>query len=228
MKKYNLVLDLDATLLNTTITKITTEKEILKCYDYIDLVNYTDFVPQTANNLLHHPNFSFTLPQTNNGVTEYYKYNVYFRPYLFFFLYNLKKHYNLIIYTHGTTTYANVILSYLNNIIDTYYKSSVFVSWFINYKKTKSIFYIVVSRTDNQLPVVKSLDVLPFLDPTFTVIIDDNVSVWDKKYHHILYNIPQYKLSNKYDNILLLLYQDLVEYISTKSTQNLLVLKFVK
>jgi len=83
---------------------------------------------------------------------------VFYRPYLFDFLTNMQKKYNLFVYTNGTKSYADTILSALKCRM--------------NHQFIRKCY----SRNGNIL--LKYLDNVKEIDPNRTIIIDDSPIVW--------------------------------------------------
>lgn len=97
-------------------------------------------------------------------VTEHGNMFVFYRPYLFRFLEEIEKKYNIIIYTNGTEQYANIVLAA------------------VGYKMNNQVIKKCYPRNGNIL--LKYLSAVTEADPNNTIIIDDTPQVWpdDKKY----------------------------------------------
>jgi TFIIF-interacting CTD phosphatase-like protein len=97
-------------------------------------------------------------------------YNVYFRPYLEEFIDNVESMYNIYIYSNGVDSYVNNALRLLRNR-----------------DKITDVF----SRKTPICSIIKDLEKYD-LDPLKTVIIDDRLDVWDRKYYDNIIIIPAF------------------------------------
>ena len=196
-EKPTVVLDLDLTVVHTVSETI--PKKIHKDRLYKIEKNVINNI-----NMLFHPAFSFLLPvgQISNFMTNAVRYHVFLRPHLFYFLYTIKKHFNIIIYTHATEVYALIILKYINYILDTYYNTSSIDSWNLN-PELPDFFDIIIARKTNTSPRIKSLYNINSINLKNIIIIDDNPDAWDDVFHNILYKIPPFNYKNFNDNVLL-------------------------
>lgn len=97
-------------------------------------------------------------------------YNVHFRPYLEDFIDNVSTIYNIYIYSNGVNDYVLNALNLLRNR-----------------NKITDVF----SRKTPICNTIKDLE-LHGLDPSITVIIDDRLDVWNRKYYDNIIIIPPF------------------------------------
>lgn len=108
------------------------------------------------------------------GIFE--SYTVYIRPKLSEFIKDLSPLYNIYVYSNGGHDYVNQVCENLEH----------------SHKILK-----IFARTDLTLLEPKNLEKYG-LDPTKTVIVDDRVDVWDRKYHKNVIRIPRFAFVNNF------------------------------
>ena len=199
-QKLNLVLDLDETLIFSIYEDISRE-QLMLLYG----CNLSFYLEENKLNFscIPIPYIQYYLNQSSN------KYYVFIRPYLIFFLINLSKYYNIILYTNATKKYSYIIIKFINDLIN-------------KCIKIDNIFKIIYHRNSNYI-IEKDLDRLSIYDNNIninnTIIIDDNKKAWNINYYKIIYEIPKFNIWNtnyKLDNTLKILYNDLILFYNNK------------
>ena len=157
--KPDLILDIDETLVKSYFFSVSEKSQIPLMYyqdDKLFLTNYND---------------------DNHSII------IYKRPYLFEFLTEMKKYFNISIYSLGHTNYINIIINRINEIYGENIFKDICANDKHNYKYFKYLHKINVNY-DN------------------CIIIDDRTDVWHINYNK-LFNILPYNIPNEEDDELL-------------------------
>jgi len=128
-------------------------------------------IPNNAQIHTYHPKEYFK--QTINIDDNVYgdaMYNIHFRPYLEEFIDNVSMIYNIYIYSNGVNSYVFNSLNLLRN---------------------KDKITNVFSRKTPVCNTIKDLEKYG-LEPSVTIIIDDRLDVWDRKYYDNIIIIPPF------------------------------------
>ena len=171
-KKFNLVLDVDETLVHTLIFDDVYLDYLIKLPDY-DKQNIITDQPEIKNILEINGHINTDPLFLTYMRIDRYHYIVMMRPGLIEFLLNMNKYFNIYVYSLGTTEYINEILSKITDMIG------------------YNIFHIVMANPVYGQRFYKKYLTNLKLSKTNTLIIDDRADVWahDKI---CLYKIPAY------------------------------------
>ena len=138
-KKYTLVLDLDETLIYSVSTS-----NIL-----------------TVNKLKKMDNLLFHYFENCNHIFVYY------RPHITYFLQEMSKYFDICIFTNGSKTYTNMVVTMINSMTSNTYISR----WY--------------SRTGDY-PFYKYISLIENIDTSTVIIIDDNDKIWKDDYKNVI------------------------------------------
>lgn len=210
-KYFNLILDLDQTLIHTEISPV--DNHLHNLFDntsfYSSLssnFNLSKYMRplrrRGRNNILRncHPTILFEYTQ------DFCHYKVHGRKDLFLFLMELCKYFNIYIYTNGTHDYAK-------NICD-----------FIVSKIGDHVITGIISRKNSFSSERKYISILPYFNKNNSIIVDDRKDVWDGELHENLILIKEYvynSIEHMRDNDLEIIKGLLMFYKDYINNQNL-------